>query len=179
MNTPNAERVTNGHQRKPPPKRESPAPADKAAASEVVSEQVTELDAELDGLLSQLKALIDNRNQWADGIEGCRAGVTLLTSTKFRLKLIIEGARKIEADFASARAELDRYNTMHAELSAVERDLRAECERYRKMHAELSRVESELRDALEKQQATLEKQATSLANARLLTQELVREIGSS
>jgi hypothetical protein len=155
-----------------------PRQAAEASTATTVSEQVSELDTALDGLLSQLKALIDNRSQWADGIEGCRAGVTLLTSTKFRLKLIIEGARKIEAEMASARAEIDRYNQMHADLSAVERDLRAECERYRKMHADVSRVECELRDDMEKQQVTLEKQAVSLANVRKLAEEMVREINS-
>jgi chromosome segregation ATPase len=152
-------------------------PAPVSIPSDSVSEQVIALNAELLETLGTLNALIDNRSAWADAIEGCREGVALLSGAQTQLRAITESARRVESDLTSARAELERWSKMHADLSAVERDLRAECERHRRTHADLSAVERELRADCEKKGAALEKQATSLANARALAQEMVREIG--
>lgn len=143
-----------------------------------VSDQMTELDGELQGLLGKFKALIENRSAWADGVEGCREGVVTVGNVRRRLQSILESARAVETDLASARAELERWSKMHADLSTVERDLRAELDRYRKMHSDLAAVEHELLAAREKQQATIAAQASSLANARALAQEMIREIGN-
>lgn len=143
-----------------------------------VSDQVVELNTEVQGLLGKFKTLIDNRSAWADGIEGCRSGAALLNQVQIRLQGINEAARKVESELTSARAELDRWSKMHADLSAVERDLRAECDRHRKAHADLSIVEHDLRTDNEKKRATLDKQATSLANARALAEEMIREVGA-
>lgn len=143
-----------------------------------VSDHVVELNTEVEGLLGKFKALIDNRGAWADGIEGCREGVVLLGHARIRLQDLLDAALQVESELTSARAELERWSKMHTDLSAVERDLRAENDRYRKTHSDLSAVERDLRADCEKKRATLDKQAISLANARSLAQELVREITS-
>jgi septal ring factor EnvC (AmiA/AmiB activator) len=163
--------------RKPVPNAVTMHPASTSNPSDLVSDQLTELNAEVLDTLSHLNALIDNRGAWGDAIEGCREAVTLLRTIQGRLHEIVEGAQKVESDLASARDESARSNKMYAELSAVERNLRTECERYRKLHADLVVVEQEMRAECGKKQAALEKQATSLANARALAAEMIREIG--
>lgn len=144
--------------------------------SSPVSDRVVELNTEVQESLTRLNTLIDNRSAWADGIEGCRESVVLLGRTQTRIKEILDAARQVESALASARAELERWSKMHAELATVERDLRAECDRYRQASAELSDAERSLRADCDKKQAVLDKQASSLANARALAQELIREV---
>lgn len=107
--------------------------------SESLSDQVSELNKEVQGSLAKLNMLIENRGAWQDGIEGCRESVALLRDTQERLQTIGTTAQSLESALASARAELERWSKMHAELSAVERELRAECEQ--------RRMELEMKDA--------------------------------
>ncbi len=144
--------------------------------SEPVSTQVSELQKQLQDSLARLNALVENRSAWVDGIEGCREGIVLLNQVKERLQAINEDACKQESDLASARAQIERWSKMHSELSAVERDLRAECDRLRDAYADLSDTERNLRAESEKKDATLKKQATSLANVNLLAVEMIREM---
>lgn len=126
--------------------------------SAAVSDQLDELRTELQDSIAKLNALIDNRSAWADGIEGCREGVALLGRTQSRLQAITEITQQLESDLTCARAELERWSAMHAELSAVERDLRAEGDRCR---------------------AALEEQIARRSHLRVLAEKLVREIASS
>lgn len=123
--------------------------------SESVSEQVGELLKEVQASLAKLNMLIENRGAWQDGIEGCRESVKLLTDAQERLQSIGANAQALESSMASARAELERWSKMHAELSTVERELRTECE--------LRRV-------------ALEEKNAALGRARSLSRELAKEL---
>lgn len=123
--------------------------------SDSVSGQVGELLKDVQTSLAKLNMLIENRGAWQDGIEGCRESVKLLTDTQERLQAINANAQTLESTLASARAELERWSKMHAELSAVERELRSECETRR---------------------VALEEQRAALGRARSLARELSKEL---
>jgi chromosome segregation ATPase len=93
--------------------------------SELVSHQTIELGIEFAGLLARLRALIDNRSSWQDGVEGCRATVELLTGATERLTAICDAAGKLEANLDAARAECKTWSANHADLCVVELQLRA------------------------------------------------------
>lgn len=156
--------------------QKSRAPINAPQTSTEVSEQLADFDKEITSTLSHLNALIENRNAWADGIEGCREAAVLLKSMQNRLRVTFETANKVEGSLASATAEISQWEKMYSELTLVEKDLRAERDRLRESASRQAIVENELRTEFEKRQATLDKQASSLTNARALVQELVREI---
>lgn len=162
--------------RAPESKKEPPAVESKAP-DDALSAHVTAINVQVLETLGHLNALIDNRAAWADGIEGCREAVTLLRALQGGSHEILEQANQLESDLSSARAEIVRWNKMHAELTTVERALRAENTRLRDENAGLSRAEEQLNVDARKHKTLIESHAKGFGNLRLLAQEMVREIG--
>ena len=162
-----------------PALKKTASAAESAPQDDALSTQIAALNAQVLETLSHLNALIDNRGAWNDGIEGCREAVVLVRGLQGQLHEISGQAVQVESDLDSARAEIKQWNKMHADLASVEKALRTENVRLREENAGLLRVEQELSSEGGKKQALIEKQATSLANLRLLAQEMVREVGAT
>jgi hypothetical protein len=107
-----------------------------------VSEDVLELRVAFADSLERLAVLVENRSAWADGIEGCREALVMMTEAADKLKAIGDAAGQLEFELVGARAESETWSKNHAELCVVERQLRAECEQSR---AELKRLKAETR----------------------------------
>lgn len=98
-----------------------------------ISKRIAELQTSLAKDLKQLRALIENRAAWKDGIEGVREAVAVVEQAHAEMKTVCEGAGALEKELATARAESERWSKLHAELSIVERELRAEADRCREV----------------------------------------------
>jgi hypothetical protein len=118
----------------------------------MLSEQLLDLGAECAATGKRLQGLLENRSLWADGIEGCRAALALVTDTGGQLSALLEAALKLEGDVTTLRAECATWAKNHADLAAVERQLLAEATARR---AELSSLKVAL-TTLRKRHADLE-----------------------
>jgi hypothetical protein len=136
----------------------------------VISEQVFELRKEFAASLERLASLVENRSAWSDGISGCREALVTVTEATAELTALEDGAKQLESDLATARAENETLSRNHADLRLVEtqlrseressrvemKGLRAETERLRKKNVDAAATEQDLRAELAQQTVALE-----------------------
>lgn len=157
-----------------------------------ITEVLLDLRADFVSLYAQMRALVDNRSAWSDGIEGGRATLALLGDASSKLLSVSEASQQSDSDLETARLEikilsenLDASNVVEGQLRADGERCRAELmptrtelARAKKDNARLLNQVKEQQAELEQLRATQTQQETALANTRALAKQLGEATGT-